>query len=363
MAMLRTLWRFGLTLLCSSPLASIIGEEVRFGVKIFASPRNYFAKCQGGTYLVSLPLLFAEKAAGNITCNATSSYCNAGGPYLYATGAGSAVCDGLYTLSADPSNATHQYYTKGEYTLLWEPGPREAFGLRWMIFGPEGLLYQKYTIDDLLGWRGTPTLGEWSVHLGQAPAPVVESDQPEDKLAVRSSGSSAANGLYTRVPGAGKMYARGSHFILWQPGPETLAGERWTLFSAAARTEVAARDGLATQYRTHYFRLSEDSEAGHEGTWAADWALYPPPKVSLVPTVACFRCEPGTFSTAGSKQCERCPPGFYSLGIADACTSCQPGTFANSGLGLVSEAPEPAAHSLGLNDGLHDSARPQAMSE
>merc|ERR1712129_515526 len=97
-------------------------------------------------------------------------------------------------------------------------------------------------------------------------------------------------------------------------------GLRWVLFKEDVMREVS-------QDHPYYFRLSEDSDFGYEGTWAVDRGFYPPPQVSLVQTLTCFRCPGGWYSIGGSTECSRCPAGFYSLGGADSCTACQNGTF------------------------------------
>lgn len=221
-------------LLLTVSLTLTVSVETNFGVYALGSPLNYMARCAGGWQLMSLPLPFVGDSAANISCRDDGDWnglCAAGGPYLAVAGAGQAEIDGLYVLDPDPMNHTHQRYTMGSYTLMWEPGPPEVYGERWLLIGPDGLLYQKYTPDDYLGWRGTQTHGAWSASSGEMPPPIIYSSQPDIQLEVTAAGRNASWGVYTRQAGPGKVFVNGLYSIAWQPGPPISVGERWTIFS------------------------------------------------------------------------------------------------------------------------------------
>mmetsp|Transcript_113969 Transcript_113969/g.354908 ORF Transcript_113969/g.354908 Transcript_113969/m.354908 type:complete len:498 (-) Transcript_113969:11-1504(-) len=282
--------------------------------------------CPPGTYRSRLQVPGTLSAAG--TGNGSGG---AAGPFLSVHGAASPLINGIYSHNVDPACLTHQHYVKGDYRLLWEPGPRVVYGLRWLIFDAahprEDPYYYKYTPDGTLGWRGTRSVGMWSVGAGAAPAPLVASERPDSVLYVSGAGESAVNGAYVRTGGAiyptgYTAYEKAGFTLLWEPAPQVTRGLRWVIFSTS--------QGSVSQATPYYARLSADGNAGYEGTWEAGRGAYPPPRVSAVQTAGCFRCPAGTYSGANWTECSRCPPGRYSLGGADACTACLNGTFANS---------------------------------
>lgn len=291
------------------------------GINITGSPPNYQADCPGGHALTYLPI--AGLRDGDPSKWANTSH----GPFLSVAGAAGLLgIDGVYQYS----NVSYQYYTKGSFTLLWEPGPQVVYGLRWVIIGPSSSraapLYFKYTEDFLLGWRGTNTSGKWNATAGNGPAPLVSSVLPEDYLDVASAGINATNGRYlrdlspTHLPEF-KMYKKGNYSLVFEYGPQYTTGDRWVLFS-----NTDAVRGINQNF-PYYYRLSSDGNFGYAGIWSISRGPYPPPTVSLAQGVTCTRCPAGSYSQLGAQTCSRCSAGRYSLGAANACTECEPGRF------------------------------------
>lgn len=288
-------------------------------VTVEGSPPDYQALCQGGYYRVDL--------------SAPSEHDATGGPLLSVRGAASRDVDGVYAHASSPENetSTYQYYTKGEFRLLWEPPPRYYLGQRWVIFGGSNSTreFPLYVVADPnphseLGWRGSWIICD--ACSGASPAPLVQSSNYVEYFDVLVSGE--ANGTYYRdlsshsYPEGFKVYINGDFTLLWEPAPRIARGDRWVIFNPSEEVNHI------TQELPYYLRLSSDGDFGYNGVWEVSRGLYPPPAVALVQTVTCMRCPPGSYSEDNATECLRCPPGSYSLGGARACSTCHAGRFA-----------------------------------